>query len=96
MNHLSFIVQPIGLKAIFSSLVFIFKPTQRYYKDKICEDCRLVVTASFAFCIITFELIEFQTRSAPQNDRVNLSFVKYVYVDGGKLTRDGRKTAMNS
>ena len=47
-------------------------------------------------CVISFELIEFQTRSAPQNDRVNLSFVKYIYVDGGKLTRNGRKTAMNS
>ena len=75
MNHLSFIVQPIGLKAIFSSLVFIFKPTQRYYKDKICEDRRLVLTASFAFCVITFESIEVQTCSAPQNDRLNLSFM---------------------
>ena len=30
----------------------------------------------FAFCVITFEPIEFQTHSAPQNDRLNLSFVK--------------------
>ena len=45
----------------------------------------------FAFCVITFEPIGFQTHSAPQNDRLNLSFVK---VDGGKLARNGRKTAI--
>jgi hypothetical protein len=32
--------------------------------------------------------IEVQTRSAPQNDRLNLSFVKDNYVDGGKLARN--------
>ena len=50
----------------------------------------------FAFCVIFFETIEVQTRSAPQNDRLNLSFVKYIlkYVDGGKLARNGRKTAI--
>ena len=30
----------------------------------------------FAFCVITIETIEVQTRSAPQNDPLNLSFVK--------------------
>ena len=30
----------------------------------------------FAFCVIIFEPIEVQTHSAPQNDRLNLSFVK--------------------
>ena len=44
--------------------------------------------------MITFELIEFQTRSAPQNDRLNLSFVKDNYVDGGKFARNGRKTTI--
>ena len=68
--------------------------TQRYYKDKICEDRRLVVTPSFAFCVITFEPIEVQTYSAPQNDSLNLSFVKYIYVDGGKLARNGRITTI--
>ena len=58
---------------------------------KICDDRRLVVTSSFAFYVITFEPIEVQTRSAPQNDRLNLSFVKDIYVDGGKLARNGRK-----
>ena len=68
---------------------------QRYYKDKLCEDHRLVVTVSFAFCVITFEPIEIQTRSAPQNDRLNLSFVKNIYVDGGNLAWNGRKTAIS-
>ena len=39
---------------------------------------RLLVTAPFAFCVITFEPIEVQTCSAPQNDRLNLSFVKDI------------------
>ena len=34
-----------------------------------------------AFCVITFEQIKIQTYSAPQNDRLNFSFVK----DGGNL-----------
>ena len=67
---------------------------QRYYKDKICKDHRLVVTASFAFCVTTFEPIEAQTHSAPQNDRLNLSFVKDTYVVGKKVTRNGGKMSI--
>ena len=37
-----------------------------------------------AFCVITFEQIKIQTHSAPQNDCLNLSFVKGSYVDGKK------------
>ena len=29
---------------------------------------------------------------APQNDRLNLSFLKDIYVDGGKFAINGRKT----
>jgi hypothetical protein len=50
---------------------------QRYYNN----DRRLVVTSSFAFYVITFEPIEVQTRLAPQNDCLNLSFVNDIYVD---------------
>ena len=59
------------------------------FKDttiKICDDRRLVVTSSFVFYVITF-----QTCSAPQNDCLNLSFVKDIYVDGGNLARNGQK-----
>ena len=50
-------------------------------------------TEIFVFCVITFEPIKIQTRSAPQNDRQNLNFVKDIYVEGRKLARNGRKTA---
>ena len=47
-----------------------------------------------AFFVINFEPSEVQTHSAPQNDRVNLSFVKDINVDGEKVCRNGRKTAI--
>ena len=47
-----------------------------------------------ALCVITFAPIEVQTHSTSQNDRLNLSFVKDSYVDGGKVARNGRKTAI--
>ena len=48
----------------------------------------------FAFYAIAIEPIKVQTCSAPQNDRLNFSFVKDNYVDGGKVARNGRKTAI--
>ena len=45
---------------------------------KICDDLCLVVNSSFAFYVITFEPIEVQIRSAPQNDHLNFSCVKDV------------------
>ena len=39
-----------------------------------------------AFCVITFEQTKIKTHSAPQNDRLNFSFVKDFHVDGGNLT----------
>ena len=51
-------------------------------------------TEKDAFCVIIFEPIEVQTHSTSQNDRLNLSFVKDIYVDGGKVARNGRKTAI--
>ena len=47
-----------------------------------------------AFCVITFEQIKMQTNSAPQNDRLNFSFVKDIHVVGQQITRKGRKTAI--
>ena len=47
-----------------------------------------------AFCVITFDLIKIQTHSAPQNDRLNFSFVKDMYVYGENLARNGHKTAI--
>ena len=34
----------------------------------------------FVFCVITFEPIEIQTCLAPQNDGLNVSFVKDIKV----------------
>ena len=48
----------------------------------------------FAFCVISIDPIEVQTCSAPQNDRLNLSFVKNIYVVGKKMARNGRKSAI--
>ena len=43
----------------------------------------------FAFCVIAFEPITILTYSAPQNDRLNLSFVKDIKVVGKKTARNG-------
>ena len=58
-----------------SKLVYLFLVTIKEPSEKSCVFSRLLVTAVFAFCVITFEPIEVQTCSAPQNDRLNLSFV---------------------
>ena len=42
---------------------------------------------------ITFEPIEIKARSAPQNDHLNLSFVKDEYTDSKKMARNGCTTA---
>ena len=59
---------------------------------KIYKYHRLLVTASFAFCVITFEPIKMWTCSAPQNDGLKLIFVKGKKVVVGKMARNGRKT----
>ena len=55
-----------------------------YNKDRI-------FVTSFAFCVITYEPIEVQTFSAPQNHRQNLGFVKDIKVVVEKMTRNRRK-----
>ena len=67
-----------------SSFVLLKEPS-----EKSCVFSCLLVTAPFAFCVLTFEPIEVQSCSAPQNDRLNLSIVKGIYVDGKKLAMNG-------
>ena len=43
--------------------------------------------------VIAFDQINIQICLAPQNDRQILSFLKYSYVLGQKMTRNGRKLA---
>ena len=52
----------------------------------------------FFFCIsgITFEPNKIQTCSAPQNESLNLSFVKDINVVSNKLARNCRKTAIQA
>ena len=67
-----------------------------YYRMKKLFSSNELKYDFFVFCIslITFEPIKIQTCSASQNDRLNFSFVKDFYVDGGKVARNGRKTAI--
>ena len=46
------------------------------------------------FCVITFEQIEIKTSQASQNDRLNLGFLKDVYVAGKKMALNSRKMAI--
>ena len=48
----------------------------------------------FAFYVITFLPNKIQTRKAPQNDRLNLSFVKDTHTVGKRMARYGRKMAI--
>ena len=49
------------------------------------------------FYAIKFEPIKMQKRSAPQNDRLNFSFVKDTYVYAGKMARkDGKMVIYES
>ena len=53
-----------------------------------------VVFSLFCNCVITFEPIMMENLSAPQNDHLNPSFVKYILVVGEKMTKKGRKIAI--
>ena len=56
--------------------------------------CIFFVFCVFVSFVITFVPIKIQTYSAPQNDRLNLSFVKDVHVVGERIARNGRKMAI--
>ena len=43
------------------------------------------------FYAITFEQIKIQKRSATQNDRLSISFVKDTYVNAEKMAKKGGK-----
>ena len=76
------------LKFTFS--IFIHREGRTESKPDTYNKDRIFVT-SFAFCVITFQPIEVQTCSAPQNDRQNLGFVKDIKVVVEKMTRNRRK-----
>ena len=77
------------------------KQLEYFFQILVIEYQRQIITAmertacfSPHLCsVITFEPIMIYTCSTTQNDRQNFSFVKDAYVDGKKLTRNGRKMA---
>ena len=59
--------------------------TQKLQKTKTSDFeqiCKIKEMEIFAFCVLTFEPIEVQTCSVPQNDHLNFSFVKHIHVVG--------------
>jgi hypothetical protein len=55
---------------------------QRASREETKNHSLLVITP-FKFCVLTFEPIEIQTHSATQNDLLNLSILKDIYVTPG-------------
>ena len=55
---------------------------------------RFCIFCAFAFYAINFEPIKNKNHKVPLNERLNLSFVKDIYVVGKKMTRNGRKTVI--
>ena len=56
---------------------------KQYIRNFFLQNRTKMKMKKIAFCVITFETIKIQTHSAPQNDRLNFSFVKDIHVDGG-------------
>ena len=62
------------------------KKTQKSQKNitqmrSFLQNLKNMKTEIFSFCVITFEPIVVQTRSAPQNDQLNVSFVENIYAE---------------
>ena len=68
---------------------------EKYYANKqIFTKSKKKRNETIVLRVITFEPIRIQTHSALQNDSLKLSFVKDVHVIGGKMARNGLKTAI--
>ena len=61
-------------------------------KKCICVFC--IFWVLFVFCVITVVQMMIQTCLAPQNDSLNLSFVKDINTVGKKMTRNGTTAAI--
>ena len=58
---------------------------KQYIRNFFLQNRTKTKMEKIAFCVITFDQIKIQTHSAPQNDRLNFSFVKDIHVDGRNL-----------
>ena len=65
-----------------------------YKWESFLLNCTIPETKTFLFCVIFFEPIKIQTTLAPQNDCLNFTSVKYIYVVGENIDRISRKTAI--
>ena len=73
----------------FSCFAILWKTTN--LRSVYCNSCVFCIFLCFSLCVITFEPIKILTCSAPQNDHLNLSFVKYIHVVAKKMTWNGGK-----
>ena len=55
-------------------------------KRRFLQNCKKTETETSLFWVITMDPKKIQTHSAPQNDCLNLSFVKVIHVVGKKMT----------
>ena len=53
---------------------------KQYIRNFFLQNRTKTKMEKIAFCVITFEQIKIQSHSAPQNDPLNFSFVKYIKV----------------
>ena len=58
---------------------------KQYMRNFFLQNRTKTKMEKIAFCVITFDQIKIQTHSAPQNDRLNFSFVKDIHVQDGNL-----------
>ena len=68
---------------------------KHYIRNFFLQNRNRTKMEKIAFCVITFDPIKIQTHSAPQNDRLNFSFVKDFFVLSWKMARNGRKWIVN-
>ena len=58
---------------------------------QFCTKTLICIFCNFAFCVISIVPIKIQTCKEPQNDRLNLSFVKDKHTVVEKMVKNGRK-----
>ena len=67
---------------------------KQYIRNFFLQNRTKTKMEKIAFCVIAFEPIKIQTHSAPQNDRLNFSFVKDIPVVEKTMARKCREMAI--
>ena len=88
-------IQTVILRCLTSLNLNLYKNHDTKRKNtKNANVCFCTKSKKLEMEIFTFEPIRIQTRYAPQNDCLNLSFVKDELTYGKKMARNGRKTVI--